>query len=76
MIRKVNEGEAALKQTRKSKSRRDIEEFLNSDWEMCEVDISNYSDLISAYASYVRMAKEYSGIRIMRRNGHLFLLRT
>lgn len=78
MITKVKDKIAVFKQYGKSQARKDIEEFRDSGWDACEIDFSSYSDIVSAHATYCRMLKDYyngNGIKVSRRNGHLYLIR-
>lgn len=78
MITEVKDKKAEFRQYGKSQARKDIEDFRDSGWDACEIDISRYSDITSAHATYCRMLKVYYNgidIKASRRNGRLYLIR-
>lgn len=78
MITEVKDKNAVFRKYGKSQARKDIEEFRDSGWDACEIDISRYSDIVSAHATYCRILKYYNygnDIKVSRRNERLYLIR-
>lgn len=78
MIIEVKDKNAVFRQSGKSQTKKDIEEFRDSGLDICEIDFSRYSDIGSTHATYSRVIKIFyngNGIKAFRRNGHLYLIR-
>ena len=54
--------------------RNQIIEFLATDWDACEADISNYMDAKSAAAAFCRTAKKYP-VRVIKREAKLYIVK-
>ena len=56
--------------------RRDIEDFLKSDWTVAEVRMEKYKNTASACSGYRRAAKKLgANIACIQREGRLFLIK-
>lgn len=75
MIKKVNQTELPLR-FRSCKVQQDLFEFHDSDWDACEVDISDYKNATTARVAYDTAAKRLGiGVTAITRNNRLFLIR-
>ena len=74
MIKKVD-FEIAMPQTTK----KDIQEFLLSGWDACEIDVSKFKTATSAYQAYSYAIKSMNCsevVSIIKRKEQIFLVRT
>lgn len=59
-------------------TRKDIEEFISSGWDCCDVDCSRFASSSAAYTSYYSVLKKeqmYDKIKAMRRRDKLYLVK-
>lgn len=62
--------------SRNTNIRRDIEDFLKSDWTVAEVRVEKYKNAASACNGYRQAAKKLgANIACVRREGRLFLIK-
>ena len=53
-----------------------IDAFAQTDWQACEIDISEYKDARSAYATWVKAVKDSGyGFHVTSANGRVFMTR-
>ncbi len=53
-----------------------IEQFLKSDWDACEIDTSHYSSINAVYTAYYNEIKRKSyPCKVARRSNRVFLIR-
>lgn len=56
---------------------KDVEEFIKSGWDACEVDVSRYKNANSANSSIRRAIKEkgYHDIQLVLKEGKIYLVK-
>lgn len=76
MIKQVKPEDVPVGHFKSCKVQKDILQFSETDWPICDVDISDYANATSAYASYKSCAERMKvNIKVFVRSNRLFLMK-